>query len=168
VAALQGDSPNIDNLKKMPLVRDVFREALRLYPPVGFFARECDAATSMRDKTMPKGSAVMVSPWLIHRHRDFWDNPNGFDPGRFSRDTPKAPLRDIYLPFGTGPRVCIGAAFALQEAVLILSSLLTRYRFELQQGFRPEPVGRLTIRSVNGMRMALKRRQATVHSDNEA
>lgn len=156
--ALQGGSPNIDNLKKMALIRDVFREALRLYPPVGFFARECEAATSMRDKTMPKGSAVMVSPWLIHRHRDFWDHPDEFDPGRFSRETPKAPLRDIYLPFGTGPRVCIGAAFALQEAVLVLSSLLTHYRFELLDGFAPAPVGRLTIRSENGMRMVLKRR----------
>lgn len=158
VGALQGGSPSIENIKKMPLVRDVFREALRLYPPVGFFARECEATTSMRDKTLPIGSAVMVSPWLIHRHRDYWDNPDGFDPGRFSRDQPKAPLRDIYLPFGTGPRVCIGAAFALQEAVLILSSLLTQYRFELLDGFTPEPVGRLTIRSENGMRLVLKRR----------
>jgi cytochrome P450 len=139
-------------------LRDIFREALRLYPPVGFLARECAADTTMRDKHVRKGSAVMVSPWLIHRHRGYWERPDDFDPGRFAREKPGMPLRDIYLPFGSGPRICIGAAFAMQEAVLILASLLLRYRFELAEGFVPQPVGRLTIRSENGMHMALKRR----------
>lgn len=145
----------VQALRKMVLVRDTFREALRLYPPVGFLSRECSHATQMRDKNMPAGSSVMISPWLIHRHEDFWDNPHGFDPGRFTRKDLKMPLSKSYLPFGAGPRVCIGAAFAQQEASLILATILKNYRFSLADGFVPEPVGKLTIRSQNGMRLVL-------------
>lgn len=146
---------SVQALRKMVLVRDTFREALRLYPPVGFLSRECTQATEMRDKNMPAGSSVMISPWLIHRHQDFWDNPNGFDPGRFTSKNLKTPLSKSYLPFGAGPRVCIGAAFAQQEASLILATILKSYHFSLADGFVPEPVGKLTIRSQNGMRIVL-------------
>lgn len=146
---------SVEAIKKMVLVRDIFREALRLYPPVGFLTRECSQATEMRDKKMARGASVVISPWLIHRHQEFWDNPHGFDPYRFTRRDLKVPLHKSYLPFGTGPRVCIGAAFAQQEASLILASLLKRYRFTLAPGFVPEPVGRLTIRSENGMKLVL-------------
>jgi cytochrome P450 len=146
---------SVEALRKMVLVRDCFREALRLYPPVGFLSRECTHATEMRGKKMPAGSSVMISPWLIHRHQDFWDNPHGFDPGRFTSKNLKTPLSKSYLPFGAGPRVCIGAAFAQQEASLILATLLRDYRFTLADGFVPEPVGRLTIRSQNGMHLTL-------------
>ncbi|MDX1267260.1 MAG: cytochrome P450, partial [Oceanisphaera sp.] len=150
----------VEALRKMVLVRDSFREALRLYPPVGFLSRECIHATEMRDKKMPAGSSVMISPWLIHRHQDFWDNPHGFDPGRFTSKNLKTPLSKSYLPFGAGPRVCIGAAFAQQEASLILATLLKDYRFTLAEGFVPEPVGRLTIRSQNGIQLILTPREA--------
>ncbi|WP_116473348.1 cytochrome P450 [Zobellella maritima] len=153
---------SVEALKKMVLVRDVFREALRLYPPVGFLTRECSVATEMRDKTMPKDGALVVSPWLIHRHKAFWDNPHGFDPYRFTRDGLKVPLHKSYLPFGVGPRVCIGAAFAQQEASLVLATLLRDYRFSLAPDFVPEPVGRLTIRSANGMKLVLLRRKSQV------
>ncbi|MBL1376412.1 cytochrome P450 [Zobellella iuensis] len=146
---------SVEAIRKMVLVRDCFREALRLYPPVGFLTRECAHNTSMRDKKMPKGSSVAISPWLIHRHREFWDNPDGFDPFRFTSKELKTPLSKSYLPFGAGPRVCIGAAFAQQEASLILATLLRDYRFALAPGFVPEPVGRLTIRSENGMQLVL-------------
>jgi cytochrome P450 len=148
----------VGRIKKLTQVRDVFRESLRLYPPVGFLPRECRQGMMMRGKHMAAGAAVMVSPWLIHRHEEFWDEPNRFDPGRFARGGAKVPLRDAYLPFGSGPRVCIGAAFALQEAVLVLAELLARYRFQLATGFTPEPVGRLTIRSENGMQLVLQAR----------
>jgi len=149
---------NVAALKRMTFLRDIFREALRLYPPVGFLARECAADSSMRDKTMRKGSIVMISPWLLHRHHDLWDRPNDFDPYRFSKNKLKVPLRDSYMPFGSGKRVCIGAAFAQQEASLILATLLKKYHFEIAPDFTPKPVGRLTIRSENGMHLILKRR----------
>jgi cytochrome P450 len=156
---LAAEPLGVSAIRRMGLVRDVFREALRLYPPVGFFARECAEKTKMRDKKMPKGSVVVVAPWLIHRHREYWDNPDGFDPYRFSRDKGKVSMRDIFLPFGMGPRVCIGTAFAMQEAGLILATLLKTYRVDPVDGFVPEPVGRITVRSDNGMRVRLTRRE---------
>lgn len=147
-----------ENLRRLEMIRDIFREALRLYPPVGFFMRENLEKERMRDKELPPHSVVVISPWLIHRHSDYWDDPHAFNPCRFSDDQHKAPLRDIYLPFGMGPRICIGAAFAQQEAALILATILRAYRLELAPGFIPQPVGRLTIRSENGMRIRIERR----------
>ena len=146
---------SVEALRKMVLVRDVFREALRLYPPVGFLSRECAHATEMRNKKMKAGSSVMISPWLIHRHQDYWHKPHDFDPYRFTGKQLKTPLSKSYLPFGAGPRVCIGAAFAQQESSLILASILQHYHISLAEGFEPQPVGRLTIRSENGLQLNL-------------
>lgn len=143
-------------VKQMEYIASIFKETLRLYPPVGFFARENTHDTTMRGKTIYKGSSIVVAPWLIHRHKDFWENPNGFDPDRFS--DPKAIQKDTYLPFGMGPRICIGASFAMQEAVLILATIIRDFTIELQKDFVPDVVGRLTIRSANGMKIILKRR----------
>ncbi|MDD2781610.1 cytochrome P450 [Sulfuricurvum sp.] len=145
-------------IKQMELVTNIFKETLRLYPPVGFFARENSKDTVMRDKTIAKGSSVVVSPWLIHRHSEFWDNPNGFNPDRFN--DPQSIQKDTYLPFGMGARICIGASFAMQEAVLILSTIVRDFTIELEEDFVPDVVGRLTVRSANGMRVILKRRVA--------
>lgn len=156
---LDAEGMSVSSVKSLSLIRDVFREALRLYPPVGFFPRECAISTAMRDKEMKKGSAVVVSPWLIHRHREYWENPDSFDPYRFSgKKEMRMPLKDVYMPFGMGPRICIGASFALQEASLILGAFLRKYRVALAPGFVPKPVGRLTIRSENGMRVMLEKR----------
>ncbi|MBN8488732.1 MAG: cytochrome P450 [Burkholderiales bacterium] len=144
-------------LKDLPLARNVFRETLRLFPPVGFLARQSARRCTMRDKTVDAGASVVVSPWLIHRHRELWARPDEFDPARFaeqaSSDEPAAreSLRRAYLPFGMGPRVCIGATFALQEATLVLATLAAHFRFEPSPGHVPEPVGRLTIRADNGI-----------------
>ena len=107
---------------------------------------------------------VVVSPWLIQRHRGLWARPDEFDPDRYEADAPEAPLpvreslRKAYLPFGMGPRVCIGATFAQQEAALILATLARDFRFEPVPGHEPEPVGRLTIRAENGIRLRVFRR----------
>ena len=164
VAALAEDPSAI---KDLTLARNVFREALRLFPPVGFLARQSVQACPMRDKVVPQGASVVVSPWLIHRHRELWQRPDEFDPDRF--DTSEADddsalsaresLRRAYLPFGMGPRVCIGAAFALQEATLILATLARHFRFEPVPGHVPEPVGRLTIRAENGIRLKVFTRE---------
>jgi hypothetical protein len=99
---------------------------------------------------------VVVSPWLIQRHRDWWPQPDAFDPGPVRQDdASREPLREAYLPFGMGPRVCLGAAFALQEAALILASLVRRWHLDPVPGHVPMPVGRLTIRSANGVQGAV-------------
>ncbi|GAP38681.1 cytochrome P450 family protein [Piscinibacter sakaiensis] len=151
--------PGPDDLRELVFTRQVFRETLRLFPPVGFFAREAAEDDRMRDKAVPRGATVTISPWLIHRHREWWSHPDAFDPDRFDTEAGRASLRHAYLPFGLGPRVCIGANFALQEATLLLAMLARQHRVEPVPGHVPEPVGRLTVRSANGVRLRLWRRR---------
>lgn len=151
-------TPEAADLRELALVRQVFRETLRLFPPVGFLTREAVAGDRMRDKTIPAGASVVISPWLIHRHRELWSHPDAFDPDRFDTAAGRESAKTAYLPFGIGPRVCIGASFALQEATLLLAMLAQRYRFEPVPGQSPEPVGRITIRSANGVRLRVFKR----------
>ena len=146
------------DLKKLRLTWNVFRETLRLYPPVGYFVREASETQVMRDKTVKKGCPVGISPWLIQRHRHMWDRPDVFDPDRWDREESKQSQKDAYLPFGAGPRVCIGAAFATQEAILILANLVRSFEFSAIEGDVPEPVGRVTIRSAHGVRLKVTKR----------
>ena len=158
VAVLGDKDPDYSDIKQMALVWNVFRETLRLYPPVGFFARQASETQTMRDKTVHADASVVIAPWLIHRHRDLWERPDEFDPDRYSSDSAKESLKCAYLPFGLGPRVCMGATFALQEAGLILATLVKRYRFEALPDHQPDPVGRLTVRSENGIRVRVIKR----------
>ena len=154
----QGEEFTIAHIRKMKYLTNVFKEALRLYPPVGFFARESRREMiEMRGKEIKKGAAMVVAPWLIHRHEEFWENPNDFDPTRFEE---KGNIKkDTYFPFGMGERICIGQGFAMQESILILSSILKNYKLELEEGFVPDVVGRLTVRSANGMNIRLIKRE---------
>jgi cytochrome P450 len=162
VAVLGGKDPDYSDIKQMSLIWNVFRETLRLYPPVGFFARQATETQPMRDKTIHAGASVVIAPWLIHRHRDLWERPDEFDPDRYNTDSARESLKCAYLPFGLGPRVCMGATFALQEAGLILATLVKRYRFEPLPDHQPQPVGRLTIRSDNGIRVRILKREGAV------
>jgi cytochrome P450 len=157
-AQLGARPPELGDMKELPLTRNVFRETLRLFPPVGFMARQTTRGCPMRKKQVPAGATVVVAPWLIHRHRDLWPEPDAFNPDRYDGDASREALKQAYLPFGMGPRVCMGAAFALQEATLILAQLVRRYRLVAVPGHVPQPVGRLTIRSANGVRLRLFRR----------
>jgi cytochrome P450 len=165
-ASLVDASSDPSELRSLVLCRNVFKETLRLFPPVGFLARQAAGACTMRDKTLKADATVVVSPWLIQRHRQLWARPDEFDPDRYesesSDDHPTAQesSRSGYLPFGMGPRVCIGAAFALQEAALILATMSKHFRLAPVPGHVPKPVGRLTIRSSNGVWLRLSRREA--------
>ncbi|HEF7224547.1 TPA: cytochrome P450 [Campylobacter jejuni] len=152
---LQGGAIEISHLRQFKYLTNIFKESLRLYPPVGFFAREAKKDTQVRDKLIKKGSGVVIAPWLIHRHEEFWTNPHGFNPSRFEGEYKK----DAYLPFGAGERICIGQGFAMQEAILILANILKTYKLELEEGFVPDVVGRLTVRSANGMRIKFSKRK---------
>ncbi|EDP7205945.1 cytochrome P450 [Campylobacter jejuni] len=152
---LQGGVVEISHLRQFKYLTNIFKESLRLYPPVGFFAREAKKDTQVRDKLIKKGSGVVIAPWLIHRHEEFWTNPHGFNPSRFEGEYKK----DAYLPFGVGERICIGQGFAMQEAILILANILKTYKLELEEGFVPDVVGRLTVRSANGMRIKFSKRK---------
>lgn len=119
-----------DALSALPYARAVVSETLRLYPPAFTLVRQAIAQDQAGDIIIPQGSLVMISPWVLHRHRRLWRDPDAFDPSRFLPGAP-APTRFAYLPFGAGPRVCVGAQFALTEATIVLATLIQAFCFEL-------------------------------------
>ena len=161
--ALLGDrEPEFKDIPRHRQIRNVFRETMRIYPPVGFLTfRKSTHGQKLGKHQIPDGSPVVISPWLVHRHRELWDRPNEFDPDRFEGGLDQQQC--AYIPFGQGPRICIGAAFAMQEAMLILASLTRRYRFEPGPGPDPEPTSRLTIRSLDGISLRVWKRPAVSH-----
>lgn len=130
-------------LPQLVRTRAVVSEALRLYPPAATIAREAIGPDRLGDLDLPKRSLVMIAPWVLHRHRKFWRDPDAFDPSRFMPDAPTVP-RFAYLPFGAGPRICVGAQFALTEAVLVLAMLLQRFEFALHDARPILPVAIVT------------------------
>jgi cytochrome P450 len=146
------------SLRDLELLRRVFRETLRLYPPLGFLVREAAQPTCLRSREVPVGTTVVISPWLMHRHRQYWERPDEFDPDRFATAAGRASAASAYLPFSMGPRVCVGAGFALQEAALALASVLREFSVAPLAGEAPMPVARLSLRSDVGIRLALLRR----------
>ena len=143
--------PDFKLVAKLRLSKDVFREALRLYPPVPMMVREAGCPERFRDRDVPRGSQIVLSPWHLHRHERLWDNPDGFDPTRWATENGKQCQREAYIPFSAGPRVCTGAGFAMVEGPLILSMLLRAYRFDLVAGREPVPVAHLTVRAKDGI-----------------
>ncbi len=120
-------------LPALPYTRAVVSEALRLYPPAFVMVRQAIGDDRWGEVSIPAGSLVMIAPWVLHRHRRYWTNPDSFDPSRFLQGAPAVP-RLAYLPFGTGPRVCVGAQFALTEAALVLAILMKRFEVSLVHG----------------------------------
>lgn len=144
-------SDDFSSLSQLSQTRAVFRETLRLYPPVPMMVRETFQSENLRNRQYDRGLQVVISPWHLHRHQRLWDNPDGFDPDRWSTDNGRQCLRDAYIPFSAGPRVCPGAGFAMSEGVLALAMLVRQHRFELCPDRLPQPVARLTVRSKNGI-----------------
>lgn len=152
--ALKDRPATMADLPALPLIRRIVDEALRLYPPAAFLARTAQVEDRILGREVRPGDTVILPIYALHRHRKQWENPDGFDPDRFLRPVEKF----AYLPFGDGPRICIGAAFALQEAVLILATLLARFRFRAVPGKEPKPVMILTLRPEGGVWLTAERR----------
>ena len=153
-AALTSDFSSVSKLRQ---TRDVFREGLRLYPPVPMMVRETACPETMRNRAAPKGSQIVLSPWHLHRHERLWDNPDGFDPTRWGTENGKKCQRDAYIPFSSGPRVCTGAGFAMVEGVLLLAMLTRQFRFEVTDKV-PVPVAPLTVRAKDGIWLNVTKR----------
>jgi cytochrome P450 len=142
----------------LPVTRAVIDEALRLYPPAASLSREAIGPDRLAGHRIRAGARVVISPWLLHRHRRLWMDPDLFDPTRFLPGNRDRIDRYAYLPFGAGPRVCIGASFALQEATIILAEVLRHVRLDAVPGHMPEPVQRVTLRPRGGMPVILRHR----------
>ncbi|MEL6517550.1 MAG: cytochrome P450 [Pseudomonadota bacterium] len=157
-AAGFAEAPSMAGLAGLPVTRNVFREALRLYPPVPMMVREAVQPETFRKRALRRGAQIVISPWHLHRHTARWDDPDGFDPDRWERDATKASQRDAYLPFSAGRRVCPGAGFAMAEGVVILAVLLARWSFAAGDHPVPRPVAHLTLRSRDGIMLDVARR----------
>ena len=148
-SVLQGRAATGDDVANLPFIRQIIDEALRLYPPAGIISRTAMKKDTLCDREILPGDTVMVPIYALHRNELLWDEPNSFKPERFSDR--KSVARYAYLPFGDGPRICIGASFALQEAVIILATLLSKFKFTPIEGRDPEPVMILTVRPEGGV-----------------
>ena len=139
------------DLDAMPGVRQALDEAMRLYPPVAFLARTAAGPDVLAGREVRKGETVFLAIYALHRHEMWWDRPNAFDPGNFAEDKVQARHRYLHLPFGAGPRVCVGANFAMMQAQIILATLLARYRFTRDDRPAPMPVMSMTLRPEGGV-----------------
>lgn len=156
---LAGRAPALSDLPNLPFTEMVIREALRLYPPGPGFAREPTEDVVIGGYDVPKGSIIMISPYALQRDERFFPDPEWFDPDRFSADWEERVPRYAYLPFGGGPRVCIGNAFAMMEARLILSTVTQHYKLSLEPNEEIAPVQLVTLRPRGPVRMKLARRK---------
>ncbi|MDP3526596.1 MAG: cytochrome P450, partial [Hoeflea sp.] len=163
-AVLASEPDPVKWLDLMPWTRAAFEEAMRLYPPAPSINRaaiEDDRWDNGKGETViiEAGTTVLVMPWTLHRHTKLWEQPGAFIPSRFLPENRGIIDRYQYLPFGVGPRICIGASFALQEAVIALGVLLSEYRFDCVAETKPWPVQKLTTQPEGGLPMRVSRRQ---------
>lgn len=142
------------------VLRAVFEEALRLYPPAAILSRQALADDEILGVRVPAGAVVVMSPYVLHRRRGLWENPDAFDPSRFLGARRERIDRFAYIPFGAGPRICIGMPFAMQEAIIILANLLRAFRFELVSGQSVMPQQRVTLRPRGGLKMHVRTRES--------
>jgi cytochrome P450 len=152
--AALGDKPaTAGDLEAAPFAGQVIEEAMRLYPPVGLLARNVREPDVLAGRRVLPNDTLFIPIFALHRHRMWWDNPDLFDPENFSPAKTAGRDRYVYLPFGAGPRVCVGANFAMMQAHIILATLLARYRFSFAGGPMPVPTMTMTVRPEGGVRL---------------
>ena len=156
-----GDAPpKFEHLRALEYTGRVIDESLRLYPPAWLFERQARVDIELGGYAIPAGTVIAIAPWTLHRHPGHWPNPEGFDPDRFLPEAVAARPRYVYLPFGGGPRQCIGVNFALYEAKLVLATVLQRVSLELVPGQDLSCDAAVTLRPAHGLKVRLRRRDA--------
>jgi cytochrome P450 len=157
-AASKEDAVRRTDLTHLSYTRQIFEETMRLYPPVHTIARRAIADDVVVGHEIQAGTDVIVSPWLLHRHRKLWQDPERFDPDRFAVGRDEQRDRFAYLPFGAGPRICIGQSLAMMEGTLILAALMRRWRLEVLNPEDIAPVGLITLRPRGGLKVRVRAR----------
>jgi cytochrome P450 len=155
---LGGEPPGADAPERLPFTKACFQEAMRLYPPAWHVQRRALKEDVLGGHRVPAGSVVLVSTWTTHRDPAVWPNPAGFDPRRFLGDAPKTRPREAYFPFGGGRRVCVGAGFAMMEAVILAAMIAQRYTLDLVPGAKVVLDPTITLRPLDGLPMTVHRR----------
>ena len=138
---------------------------MRLFPPAPGIGRQPNAAIELGGMQISTRTRIHIPVFALHRNLRLWDNPTAFDPDRFAADKVKTRSRYAYLPFGGGPRVCIGASFATIEAAVILAVLVRAFRFQAIAGHKPKPVARVTLRPAGGMPLLIAQREGASATD---
>lgn len=156
-SVLQDRAPTLESLASLEMCQWVFEEAMRLYPPVWRLSRFAREQDEIQGYTVPRGSVIVVTPYLIHRDPRYWEHPETFEPERFSPQRSSTRPRLAYMPFGAGPRACVGATFAMAEAQMILAVLCRRIFFDLAPDHRLVLEPRVTLRPQGGMSMSVHR-----------
>ena len=159
-AAPLDETDPADWTRLLPWTEAVLKESLRLYPSAPILARTSKEWDLVCGVPVPGGTDVVVATWLLHRQRDIWDQPNAFRPDRFLGEAAKDIPRDAYLPFGIGPRVCIGARFAMMEMVIVMACLLRKLRFDYAEGRDPLPVLKITLQPDTAVEMRVTERRS--------
>jgi cytochrome P450 len=156
---LGGRTPTVDDIPKLKYTTMVIEESMRLYPPAWMLERDTLEPDELGGYHIPANSTIFLCQWMTHRHEDFWENPEGFEPERFSRENSAARHRFAYFPFGGGPRLCVGVNFAMMEMALVLAMVAQRFQLDLVPGYPVgyEPV--ITLRPKQGIPMTPRRRQ---------
>lgn len=145
------------DLKKLTKLSNVFDETLRLYPPISFLLREATCPLTIRKKEIPEKAMIAMSPWLIQRNPNEWQCPHQFNPDRFDDDATSEARKHAYLPFGKGPRTCVGAAFAKQESLIIMANILKHFTLSYDKPKKPKPISRVTLRPHKDICLTVKR-----------
>jgi cytochrome P450 len=155
---LGGRTPTTDDLEALTYTRQVIEESMRLYPPAWLTSRNAVHDDQVGGHRIPEGSTVFLSPYLTHRHPDFWEDPDEFRPERFGSEASATREKFAYFPFGGGPRLCIGNTFAMTESILAVATLASRYTLRLETDQMPEAEALITLRPRDGVRMRVERR----------
>jgi cytochrome P450 len=159
VRAVAGDQMiDATCVEGLSFCRQVIQEAMRLFPPAPGIWRSVKEAMEIGGMQIPARTWIHIPVFALHRNVGLWDNPNAFDPDRFAADQVKTRSRYTFLPFGGGPRVCIGAGFAMIEAAIILATLVRAFFFQVVAGHRPKPVAKITLRPSGGMPLLIMSR----------
>lgn len=164
-SVLGGRAPTAQDLPKLVYLRRVLDETMRLYPPLPLMLRSAAGGDVICGHRVPRGAIVAVMPWVVHRHRRLWRDPDQFDPDRFRPEAAAGRPRYAYIPFGVGPHVCPGAALAMTEIVIALAILAQRFRFRLAPDQRIEPVAWTTLRPRRGIWVTVEPRNAVSAGD---
>jgi cytochrome P450 len=155
---LNGRSPSVQDLPRLPYTDAVIKEAMRLYPPAWAIVRNAVQDCEIGGYQVPAGATIMMSQWVTHRDPRYHDDPTRFNPGRWLNDRSKAIPKFTYFPFGGGPRTCIGASFATMEAVLVLATIAQKFQLRLANECEVQPIPTITLRPKGGIKVVVTRR----------
>lgn len=158
---LAGRSPTVEDIPQLHYTDMVVKESMRLYPPVAIFGREAARDCTIGDYDVPKGCLIQIGQWVMHRHPRYFENPEVFQPERWSDDLEKRLPKGVYIPFGDGPRICIGKGFALMEAVLILATIAQKFQPNVLPDFPIVPQPSITLRPESGIKVQIQQLSAS-------